>query len=55
MDESFTHYINQVSEAENDILIALFYIEEVREAIFYMEHNKAPVPDGFPVKFYQVF
>jgi hypothetical protein len=42
-------------EAQNDILIAPFYIEEVREAIFYMEHNKAPVPDGFPVKFYQVF
>jgi mannosylglycoprotein endo-beta-mannosidase len=27
----------------------------VRAAIFQMEHNKAPGPDGFPSKFYQVF
>jgi hypothetical protein len=24
-------------------------------AIFQMEHNKAPGPDGFPLEFYQVF
>jgi hypothetical protein len=27
----------------------------VREAVFQMEHNKAPGPDGFPAEFYQVF
>jgi hypothetical protein len=27
----------------------------VREAVFQMEHNKAPRPDGFPAEFYQVF
>ena len=28
---------------------------EVKTAIFQMEHNKAPGPDGFPPEFYQVF
>jgi hypothetical protein len=27
----------------------------VKKAIFQMEHNKAPGPDGFPVEFYQNF
>jgi hypothetical protein len=27
--------------------------EEVREAVFQMEHNKAQGADGFPAKFYQ--
>jgi len=27
----------------------------VRNAVFLMEHNKAPGPDGFPAEFYQVF
>jgi hypothetical protein len=40
--------IPQVDEQENDILVALFK-EEVKIAIFQMEHNKAPGPDGFPV------
>jgi hypothetical protein len=34
-------------------LIAPFYEEEVHEALFQMEHNKAPGPDGFPAEFYQ--
>jgi hypothetical protein len=25
----------------------------VREAVFQMEHNKGPCPDGFPAKLYQ--
>ena len=29
--------------------------EEVRKAVFQMEHNKAPGPDGFPAEFYQNF
>jgi exonuclease III len=47
--------IPQVSQEENDILVADFTESEVREAIFQMEHNKAPGPDGFPAEFYQVF
>jgi hypothetical protein len=47
--------IPQVSPEENEILIADFTENEVREAIFQMEHNKAPGSDGFPAEFYQVF
>ncbi|WVZ94166.1 hypothetical protein U9M48_040092, partial [Paspalum notatum var. saurae] len=32
-----------------------FSEQEVKEAIFSLEHNKAPGPDGFPAEFYQVF
>jgi mannosylglycoprotein endo-beta-mannosidase len=49
------HDIPQVSDEENEVLIAEFTENEVREAIFQMEHNKAPGPDGFPAEFYQVF
>jgi hypothetical protein len=55
MLESRIDDIPQVSEVENDILTSLFTKTEVKEAIFQMEHNKAPGPDGFPVEFYQVF
>jgi hypothetical protein len=30
-------------------------MDEVKKAVFNMEHNKAPSPDGFPGEFYQVF
>ena len=53
--ESRVDDIPQVSELENNILIAKFFEAEVKEAIFSMEHNKAPGPDGFPAEFYQVF
>ena len=53
--ESRVDDIPQVSELENKILIAKFSEVEVKEAIFSMEHNKAPGPDGFPAEFYQVF
>jgi hypothetical protein len=35
------------------MLIQSFSEEEVRKAVFQMEHNKAPGPDGFPAEFYQ--
>jgi len=47
--------IPQVSPEENDILISPFTESEVRDAVFQMEHNKAPGPDGFSAEFYQVF
>ena len=55
MDESRTDDIPQVSDAENSLLTAPFSEEEVRKAVFLMEHNKAPGPDGFPAEFYQNF
>jgi hypothetical protein len=55
MDESQTDDIPQVSMEENNLLTAEYSEEEVRKAIFQMEHNKAPGPDGFPAEFYQTF
>jgi len=47
--------IPQVSQSKNDFLTAPFTEKEIRDAIFDMEHNKAPGPDGFPAEFYQQF
>jgi hypothetical protein len=40
---------------ENSLLIADFSMEEVRKAVFQMEHNKSPGPDGFFAEFYKHF
>jgi mannosylglycoprotein endo-beta-mannosidase len=55
LDESQTGDIPQVSNEENAFLTAPFTEEEVRKAIFEMEHNKAPGPDGFLAEFYHTF
>ena len=55
LDETLRHDIPQVSEEENEVLVAPFSEEEIRSAVFDMEHNKAPGPDGFSVEFYQFF
>jgi mannosylglycoprotein endo-beta-mannosidase len=55
LDESQSDDIPQVSQLENEYLTDTFSQEEVRTAIFQMEHNKAPGTDGFPPEFYQVF
>jgi len=55
MDESYRDDIPQVTAEENDLLVAEFTEEEIRGAIFQMNHNTAPGPDGFPPEFYQVF
>jgi hypothetical protein len=44
-----------VTESENEILTSPFIINEEKEVVFQMEDNKAPGPDGFTAKFYQVF
>jgi len=44
-----------VTDLENEAFVERFTEEEVRKAIFQMEQNKAPGPDGFPAKFYQAF
>ena len=38
---------------ENSLLIDLYLEDEVRKAVFQMEHNKSPGPDGFLAEFYQ--
>jgi hypothetical protein len=55
MDESRTEDIPQVTAEENNLLMTTYTEEEVRKAIFLMEHNKAPGPDGFLTEFYQIF
>jgi hypothetical protein len=55
LEESNTHDIPQVSDAENEILTTNFTIEEVKKAVFNIEHNKAPGSDDFLAEFYQVF
>lgn len=47
--------IPQVSDMENEVLTMEFTEDEVKTAIFLMEHNKASGPDGLPAEFYQAF
>ena len=47
--------IPQVSQTENEFLTTPFTEKEVRDAIFDMERNKAPGPDGFPVSSTSIF
>jgi ADP-dependent phosphofructokinase/glucokinase len=53
LDETRIDDINQVSEEDNNMLIKPFTEDEVREAVFQMEHNKAPELDDFSAEFYQ--
>ena len=55
MDETLRYDIPQVSEEENEVLMAPFSEEEVKMAIFHMEHNKAPSRMIFFAEFYQFF
>ena len=48
LDETRIDDIPQAMAEENDILTTPFSEEEVRVAVFQMEHNKAPGPNGFP-------
>jgi hypothetical protein len=52
LDESRVEDIVQVPHEENELLIRPFTVDEVLEAIFQMDHNKAPGSDGFPAEFY---
>ena len=55
MDETLRYDIPQVSEEENEVLMAPFSGEEIKMVVFDMEHNKAPGPDDFSAEFYQFF
>jgi mannosylglycoprotein endo-beta-mannosidase len=43
----------KVNEEDNHILTQPFSEEEVKHALFQMEHNKAAGPDCIPIEFYQ--
>ena len=55
LDESRTDDIPQVSDEENSLLTAPYNEDEVRKAVFQMEHNKAPGPDGFPAELFSEY
>jgi hypothetical protein len=55
LDERRRDDIPQVTEEENGLLVESFSAEEVKRAVFQMEHNKSSGPDGFSTEFYQVF
>ena len=55
INEDTREDITQVSQLENKFLCDEFSEKEIRDAVFQMEHNKAPGPDGFPAEFYQFF
>nr|XP_051210949.1 uncharacterized protein LOC127328385 [Lolium perenne] len=55
LDESRVDDIAQVTPQENAVLTAPYTKEEIRKAVFQMELNKAPGPDGFPAEFFQTF
>jgi hypothetical protein len=55
LNETEVGDIPQLSQQENEILLADFTEQQVYDAISQMEKNKAPGPDVFPAKFYQVF
>jgi hypothetical protein len=54
LDESRREDISQVSDEENRVLVEEFTEEEVKKAIFQMEHNKSSGPYGFLAEFYQM-
>jgi hypothetical protein len=55
LDASRREDIPQVIDEENRLLVEAFTEEEMRRALFQMEHNKAPNPNRFSAEFYQVF
>jgi hypothetical protein len=40
-----------VTDEKNRLLVEVFTEEELRQAMFQMEHNKSPGPDGFWLNF----
>lgn len=44
-----------VSANAGNKLVAEFSLEEIKNVVFKMAHNKSPAPDGFTAEFYQHF
>lgn len=45
--------VEQISSDDKSTLSEPFSLDEIKEVIFSMGHNKAPGPDGMPTEFYQ--
>ncbi|XP_019151047.1 PREDICTED: uncharacterized protein LOC109147845 [Ipomoea nil] len=54
-EEFFGKVEKRVSQAQNDSLLQSFTVEEVKDALFAMYPDKAPVADGMNPGFYQHF
>lgn len=52
---SYREVVKQVSEKENEELVVEVTIEEVKNDVFSMHPDKAPVSDGLNPVFFQVF
>lgn len=46
---------NKLSMEDREFLTREFSLEEIKEVVFGMKHNKAAGPDGLPTEFYQKF
>ena len=47
--------VSTISDLDSEHLVQPFSMEEIKDVVFSMEHNKAPGPDGFNAEFYQYF
>jgi hypothetical protein len=48
-------FCNELSEEDRQSLIKPFSLEEIKEIIDDLKHDKSAGPDGFPAEFYQKF
>lgn len=55
IEEALVSLQPKVTDEMNAMLTHVFTKEEVRDALFQMNPNKAPGPYGFPVSFFQSY
>jgi len=54
LDPAIWENTYKITDSDNSILCKPFSEEEIKEALFQMEKNKAPGHDKIPIEFYQV-
>jgi hypothetical protein len=47
--------MKMLDDADRDSLIRPFSIDEIKDVVFSLKHNRAPGPDGIPSEFFQEF
>ena len=52
LDEGMWEGETKLSESDNEHLCRPFSEEEIKFALFQLEHNKAAGPDNIPIEFY---